>query len=610
MATIDISEKVSNPEEPETVGSSAGSGQPMNAAADAPQKKKGMALRGGFGAGVGAALVMLIVMAVLRLTTNTVSVPELMEDSLLRIVPDKVKSDIINNLGTGGKALLLVSVMGGTVLLGGLLGLMFTRLWPAWKNLGGKRWLSGLLFGLIIGAFLNVVFLPLLQQGFFGANAFQATAPPEISQALWGRSLAPFGIPIALNMFLLAQVFGLTLAKLLRWPAAVTSGTSLAAGGLELEPADAPDQERRGFMKALGGTALGVAAAGGLWGILAKALEGPQRAALVETDLGVGANPTPQPGATAVANVPNQPTPVTGDEFKGVKALLVPEVTPTESFYITTKNFVDPTLDGDAWSLSFKGLVENPYSITLKDLKAMQPMDRIETLACISNPVGGSLIGNARWKGVDFGEMVKKARPKAEATEVIVRGADGYSDSFVIEAALQNQCVLVYEMNGAPLTNKHGFPARLLIPGIYGMKNCKWITEVELANYDHKGYWESQGWSDTAPYMTMSRIDFPEKQSIEAKPLYISGVAFAGDRRIQRIEVSTDGGQSWTDARLRTPLSEFAWVQWTFPWNPRPGTYDLKVRATDGTGEVQTSKEASTFPDGATGYHTRRVRVV
>lgn len=562
-------------------------------------------LRGGFGAGVGAALVMILVMAILRFTTNTISIPEVMEDGLLRIVPGEIKSGIINSLGVGGKALLLVSILEGTLLLGGLLGLAFTKLWPAWRNMGGKRWLSGLTYALILGAFLNVVFLPIFAQGFFGSNAALATAPPDISQALYGRSLAPFGIPVAINMFLLALVFGLTLVKLLRWPNSVT------AGSMEIAALDAPDPERRNVMKALGGTAVAVVGGGALWGLLTKALEAPPNAVLVETDLSVPdlSTGTPQPAGTPVASVPNQPTPATGDDFKGVKALLVPDVTPTENFYITTKNFVDPTLDGAAWSLSFKGLVDNPYSITLEDLKAKQPIDRIETLACISNPVGGSLIGNARWKGVDFGEMLKKAGPKGEATEIIVRGADGYADSFTLKAGLENQCVLVYEMNGAPLTHKHGFPARLLVPGIYGMKNCKWITEVELTNYDFKGYWESQGWSDTAPYLTMSRIDFPSSSNIEAKPTYITGVAFAGDRRIQRVEVSTDGGQTWGEASLRTPLSEFAWAQWTFPWKPAAGTYDIKVRATDGTGQVQTAENHDTFPDGATGYHTKRVRV-
>jgi DMSO/TMAO reductase YedYZ molybdopterin-dependent catalytic subunit len=601
METIETPDKLDDQDSPEKLEIPVSYERPESR--EMPTKRGLATLRGGFGAGVGAGLVMILVMAVLRLTTNTISIPELVEEKLTNLAGGQIESFFINLFQEGGKALLLVLILEGTLLLGGLLGFAFTKLWPAWRNMGANRWLTGLLYGLIVGAGLNIIVLPLFGHGFFGSNAIIATAPQEISQAIWGTTLAPFGIPVALNMFLLSIVFGLTLVKLLRWPRTVE-----AEGLVAVEVVEGPDQQRRNLMRALGAGTLAVVGGGALWGGITAILKGPPKAALVETDL--GSNPTPQPGATAVANVPNQPTPVPGEEFNGVKALLVPDVTPTESFYITTKNFVDPTLDGAAWSLTFKGLVENPYAITLKDLSAMQPMDRIETLACISNPIGGSLIGNAKWKGVDFGEMVKKAKPKSGATEVIVRGADGYTDSFPLKAALENQCVLVYEMNGAPLTHKHGFPARLLVPGIYGMKNCKWITEVEIANYDYKGYWESQGWSDTAPYMTMSRIDFPDNDNIEAKPVYISGVAFAGDRRIQRVEVSTDGGKTWADARLRTPLSEFAWVQWTFPWIPKSGTYDIKVRATDGTGEVQTARDQGTFPDGATGYHTRRVHVM
>jgi DMSO/TMAO reductase YedYZ molybdopterin-dependent catalytic subunit len=570
-----------------------------------PRKRLAGALRGGFGAGVGAALGMMLVMAVLRLTTNVISIPELMEDILTQLAGGELEAFLIAQLDVGGKALLFVSILEGTLLLGGLLGLAFTYVWPLWRDLRVNRWMSGLMYGLIVGALLNVVVLPIVGQGFFGSNAPLATAPPEISRAIWGRTLSPVDIPVALNMFILAIVFGITLVRLLKWPGTVTAGET--SGNSEILSDGSPDPQRRNVMKALGGSALAVAGGVGLWGIITKILEPPAKATLVETDL--GASSTPQPGATAVANVPKEPTPGAGGDFDGVKALLVPDVTPTENFYITTKNAIDPTLDGASWSLTFKGLVDNPYSINLNDLKAMKAMERIETLACISNDVGGDLIGNGRWKGVDFGELVKRARPGNNAIEVVVRGADGYSDSFSLQAALQNQCILVYEMNGAPLTHKHGFPARLLIPGIYGMKNCKWITEVEFVDHDYKGYWQTRGWSDPAPYQTMSRIDFPNEDNIPEKPVYIGGVAFAGDRHIQKVEVSTDGGNTWADARLRTPLSEFAWVQWTYPWKPTAGMYDIKVRATDGKGEVQTDKEQGYFPDGATGYHTKRVHV-
>ena len=295
--------------------------------------------------------------------------------------------------------------------------------------------------------------------------------------------------------------------------------------------------------------------------------------------------------------------------FEGVKPVLVPEITPVTSFYITTKNFVDPTVDGNSWTLTFKGMVDNPYSINLKDLMAMPTVERAQTLACISNSIGGPLIGNARWKGVSFLDLLQRAKPQAGVADVVVRAVDGYSDSFPIDVALKNDCVLAYEMNGKPLVQKHGYPARLLVPNIYGMKNCKWITEVELVNYDFKGYWEAQGWSDSAHYQTMSRIDYPDKNSIPAQPIYVGGIAFAGNRGIQKVEVSTDGGKTWNQASLRQPSGKYTWVLWTYPWKPSSGSYALQVRATDGTGQTQTANQQNTFPDGATGYHSRQVSV-
>jgi DMSO/TMAO reductase YedYZ molybdopterin-dependent catalytic subunit len=585
---------------------------------------------GGFGAGVGAAVVMMLVMALLRFTTNTITIPELMEESLIRLTGGKIEAFFINLLGVGGKALLLVTIAEGTLLLGGLLGLGFTRLWPALAGLG--RWPAAVVYGLIVGLLLNAVVLPLVNQGFFGSTALEVTAPPELSKTLYGTTLAPIGLPVWLTMFVLSVVFGLALVALLPWKRAVTvtatppltptEGSEAAWASPSTEPADMP---RRDFNKAAGGALLALLGGVVLWFGIRTALAPPPVAGVQEV---TDEPPTPEPQSTTVAQA--QPTgdathiseanptaemtevpatPPVPPGFEGVKPKLVPEVTPVDSFYITTKNFIDPTVNGDSWKLDFRGMVDKPYSINLKELQAMPSVDRIETLACISNPIGGSLIGNARWKGVNFAELIKRAGPQKGVVDVIVRGADGYADSFPIEAALNNECVLVYQMNGAALTQKHGYPARLLVPGIYGMKNCKWITQVELVNDDFKGYWESQGWSDVAHYQTLSRIDYPDSNRIPAKPIYVGGVAFAGDRGIKRVEVSTDGGNTWNEAALRRPMAKYTWTLWTYPWLPKEGTYTLKVRATDGTGQVQPADIQDTFPDGATGYHTIQVRV-
>lgn len=592
------------------------------------------AIHKGFGAGVGASIAMMVVMAILRLTTNTISIPELMEESLIRLTGGQIESFFINNLGVGGKALLLVTIVEGTLLLGGLLGLAFTHIWLKLVGFKLPRYVSGLVYGLVVGLLLNAVFLPLVGQGFFGSSALEVTAPPEIAQSLYGNALAPIGIAVPINMFLLTAIFGLALAALLPWPRTVVAG-----GEAAMETAGAP-MPRRDFTRALGGGVLAVVGGGVLWNVIRGALASPINAGPVEIDLNAprptsvagGARPTdvtannstkvasgsPTTVADGNHNVEMQPTPTMVEApatppvpagFEDVKAVLVPAITPTESFYITTKNFIDPVVDGNSWNLAFKGMVDNPYSITLKDLQGMSSSDRVETLACISNPVGGTLIGDATWKGVSFADLINKAKPQSGVVDVVVRGADGYADSFPMEVALKNDCLLVYEMNGQPLTTKHGYPARLLVPNIYGMKNCKWITEVELVNNDFKGYWESQGWDDVAVYNTLSRIDNPGSGNIPAKPLYVGGVAFAGSRGIQKVEVTTDGGKTWNDAQIRIVPGKYTWVLWTYPWNPKAGSYTLQVRATDGTGTVQTAQRADTYPDGATGYHTRQVRV-
>ncbi len=218
------------------------------------------------------------------------------------------------------------------------------------------------------------------------------------------------------------------------------------------------------------------------------------------------------------------------------------------------------------------------------------------------------MIGNANWRGVRLADLLMRAGVQAGAVDVVVRAAEGYTDSFPLDVGLHNDCLVVYEMNGQPLPPHHGFPARLLVPNIGGMKNCKWLTEIELVNCDFKGYWQSQGWNDTAHYQTFARIDYPDQGMVPAQPLYISGVAFAGNRGIQRVEVSTDNGQSWHDAKLQPAANNLTWVFWTSPWSPAAGNYTLFVRATDGTGAVQPATRQDPFPIGATGYHMLQMR--
>lgn len=282
------------------------------------------------------------------------------------------------------------------------------------------------------------------------------------------------------------------------------------------------------------------------------------------------------------------------------------EITPTNQFYEVSKNPFDPEVDAERWRLEIAGQVENPFSLTFDEIKNLPSVEQFATLACISNQVGGDLIGNAMWRGVRLKELLERAGLREGVVDIVLRASDDYRDSIPLERALADETILVYEMNQAPLTTAHGFPLRLIVPGIYGMKNVKWITRIEAVNYDLKGYWQRRGWDDRAEYKTMSRIDIPT--SSISGPSTIAGIAFAGDRGISKVEVSVDGGKSWEQAVVKEPLSQFTWALWHKEWTPaRPGKHSIIVRAIDGQGFTQTSQNAPPEPSGSSGYHRRTI---
>ena len=281
-----------------------------------------------------------------------------------------------------------------------------------------------------------------------------------------------------------------------------------------------------------------------------------------------------------------------------------PEITPIEDHYTVSKNFGDPTVDLANWQLDVTGLVERPYALTYDEIMAMTAREQIHTLICISNPVGGEFVSTARWEGVRLQRLLETAGIGAGVRDVVVHAADSYSDSFPIEKAMDPGTMLVWEMNGEPLPTQHGFPLRLLLPGIYGMKNVKWITKIELVDHDYTGFWQDRGWSDVATIKTMSRIDVPSNgDRIKAgKEHVIGGVAFAGPRGISKVEVTADEGQTWMTAAIRPPLSKYAWSLWTVQWKPTAGSFRLRVRATDGEGSLQPPEHTAPLPEGAAGW--------
>ena len=289
-----------------------------------------------------------------------------------------------------------------------------------------------------------------------------------------------------------------------------------------------------------------------------------------------------------------------------------PAITPVENFYVVSKNFADPSVSAQGWTLGVGGMVDKPTRLSLSDLRALPGTTEYVTLECISNNVGGPLMSTGSFKGVSLRELVAMANPKAQATWVAFKARDGYSESLPISLVQgAPEIVVAYELDGAPLPMNHGFPARMLIPGHYGMKGPKWLDSIELVNLESGGYWEQQGWDHNAVVKTTARIDIPgDGALIKVGAVSISGVAFAGTRGISKVEYSTDGGSRWNTAPFAPPLSNLTWVLWTADWTPpREGAYRLIVRATDGTGALQDQRSAPSFPSGASGYHSIQVAV-
>ncbi|MEU5723157.1 molybdopterin-dependent oxidoreductase [Micromonospora sp. NPDC047738] len=291
---------------------------------------------------------------------------------------------------------------------------------------------------------------------------------------------------------------------------------------------------------------------------------------------------------------------------------LAPYVTPNQEFYRIDTALVVPQVDPATWRLRIHGRVRKPIELSFADLLARPMVERYVTLACVSNEVGGDLIGNARWLGVPIKELLDEAEPEEGADQVVGRSVDGWTCG-TPTAVLRDgrDALLAVGMNGEPLPVEHGFPVRMVVPGLYGyVSACKWVTELELTRFaDFDAYWVPRGWSAQAPIKTQSRIDTPRPRNrLTAGPVTVAGVAWAQHRGIRTVEVRVDGGP-WQQATLAPTVSVDTWVQWSWRWAATPGEHTLRVRATDADGETQPGERRPVAPDGATGWHTVRVTV-
>jgi DMSO/TMAO reductase YedYZ molybdopterin-dependent catalytic subunit len=315
-----------------------------------------------------------------------------------------------------------------------------------------------------------------------------------------------------------------------------------------------------------------------------------------------------------------------GRQYRGPKVQKITPIRPDDEFYQVSKNLIDPDIARDSWRLDIVGQVENPRVYSFADIAALPAIEQETTLLCISYGVGSGLCSNAIWKGVPLPTLLEQVKPKPNVTTVLFRAADGYYETFRFAKAMEPTTLVAYEMNGEPLPQRHGFPLRLIVPGLYGEKNPKWLTRIELLDEAdgrlHRrhgcGFYKEQGWGrqgDAIP--THSRFDAPQVRGdhFEApfqvgKTVELRGMAFGGDRGISKVEISDDDGETWDDAEIIKSGTKLSWSLWSYQWTPdKEGETRLVVRATDGNGQLQISEYRDQVPDGATGLHRVRARV-
>ncbi|MFG3519660.1 molybdopterin-dependent oxidoreductase [Nocardia nova] len=285
-------------------------------------------------------------------------------------------------------------------------------------------------------------------------------------------------------------------------------------------------------------------------------------------------------------------------------------LTPNSDFYRIDTALTVPQVSKETWSLRIHGMVDREIRLDYADLARRPSVERLVTLTCVSNPVGGDLIGNASWLGYRLDALIAEAGPHPDADMVLSRSADGFTAGSPLAALTDGRdALLAVGMNGEPLPVEHGYPARLVVPGLYGYVSAtKWVTELEITRFDRaQAYWTRRGWSERGPIKTGTRIDTP-RGAVRAGKVTIAGVAWAQHRGIDAVEVQIDNGP-WQPARLAAEPSVDTWRQWSYDWDASAGTHTVRARATDGTGTVQTAEVADVIPDGASGYPSRTIRV-
>jgi len=468
-------------------------------------------------------------------------------DVVIDLVPGWLERAVISTLGSNDKPFLIVNILVVSALLGALLGVLAAR-----RFVVGAAGLAAMT-GVGVAASLADP-----QTGVLG----------PVTAGVAGASAGVFALWMLLRAIPRRVVPAAAPAQAIRDP---------TAGGVA---------DRRRFLGVAAAAVL-VAGAGTFGG---RRLAARHRIDQIRQAIRLPrpARPAPAPPASAELGIPG----------------LAPLYVPNDDFYRIDTALIVPQVDPESWSLSVSGAVERPFTLTYAELMALPQLEADVTLSCVSNEVGGGLVGNARWQGVLLADLLERAGLQRGATQVLGRSVDGFTAGFPTEVALDGRNAMVaVAMNGEPLPASHGFPARLVVPGLYGYVSAtKWLEAIELTSFDQvDGYWIPRGWSKEGPIKTQSRIDVASRE-------VIAGVAWAPTRGISRVEVRIDDG-TWEEATLAAPVNDDCWRQWFLPWKASAGQHTISVRATDGAGDTQTAERTDVAPNGASGHHTIRVEV-